>query len=679
MEIEEVKQQADIVEIIGQYTKLTKEGNNKYKGLCPFHEEKHGSFFVYPETKSWYCYGACQTGGDVITFLEKKENLSPKDAVEKIIRDSGIKYENSSIKNILPEQTEIADQTEFYKEAHKYLKDTKYYRGISLKTLNRFNVGFVKNWTNPNPNAKKAPASPRLIIPISNISYLARETRSNEELTEKQRQYLKIKVGSQKDIFNGSSLKDAKDYIFVTEGEIDALSIIDQGYNAITAGSVSNINNLYDLIKRVNNKDIVYYLFLDNDETGKKASEKLCEMMKRDGFIYHCPEQIIIEKVKDEEENSQVSIDRLSFKDANEWLLSDKESFVAFLKRLASSEYIENIKKFYETERDAAIEEGISYRRKAAAYLAGDLLNQVMREANDPITTGYTRLNHLMDGGFYEGLYVLGADTGVGKTTLVMQIAESIAKSGKDVLIIALEMSSRDLIARSISRITFEGSLESGHNENARPYRDILRAKQLERLTLDQYDAINTAIANYQTYADHIFIIEGIGDIDANKIIEYTKEHEKQTGKAPVVILDYLQILAPINVRYSDKQNVDASIVSLKRLSRDHHTPVICISSLNRDTNRQNKEGKTEEIAKTGYKESGAIEYAADMLLALGKADFEQPTQEEEENGKPRIMSLKILKARSSRFNVSTLFEYYPKYNYFKELEERTRKSSFYK
>ncbi|MFC1869973.1 DNA primase [Chloroflexota bacterium] len=72
--IDEVKQRADIVEVVSQYTALAKAGRT-FRGLCPFHGEKHASFFVYPEQQSWHCFGACNTGGDVFSFIMKKEGL----------------------------------------------------------------------------------------------------------------------------------------------------------------------------------------------------------------------------------------------------------------------------------------------------------------------------------------------------------------------------------------------------------------------------------------------------------------------------------------------------------------------------------------------------------------------------------------------------------------------------
>jgi len=87
--IEEVKQKTDIAEVIGRYTKLTKSGRT-LKALCPFHSEKHASFFVYPEQQSWHCFGACNTGGDVFSFLMKKENMDFGEALRQLAEGAGV-------------------------------------------------------------------------------------------------------------------------------------------------------------------------------------------------------------------------------------------------------------------------------------------------------------------------------------------------------------------------------------------------------------------------------------------------------------------------------------------------------------------------------------------------------------------------------------------------------------
>jgi DNA primase len=87
--IDDVKQKTDIVEVIGQYVTLRKSGRN-LSAPCPFHEEKNPSFFVYPERQSWHCFGACNTGGDVFSFIMKKENLEFGDALRLLAERAGI-------------------------------------------------------------------------------------------------------------------------------------------------------------------------------------------------------------------------------------------------------------------------------------------------------------------------------------------------------------------------------------------------------------------------------------------------------------------------------------------------------------------------------------------------------------------------------------------------------------
>jgi len=89
--IDEVKQKTDIAEVIGQYVSLSKSGRT-FRGLCPFHSEKHPSFFVYPEQGSWHCFGACNTGGDAFSFIMKKENIDFGEALRLLAERAGVSH-----------------------------------------------------------------------------------------------------------------------------------------------------------------------------------------------------------------------------------------------------------------------------------------------------------------------------------------------------------------------------------------------------------------------------------------------------------------------------------------------------------------------------------------------------------------------------------------------------------
>jgi len=86
---DEVKQRVDVVELISRYTPLKRAGS-VYKGLCPFHSERTPSFVVFPHTGTWHCFGACGTGGDVFSFVMRKENLTFREALEMLAQQVGV-------------------------------------------------------------------------------------------------------------------------------------------------------------------------------------------------------------------------------------------------------------------------------------------------------------------------------------------------------------------------------------------------------------------------------------------------------------------------------------------------------------------------------------------------------------------------------------------------------------
>ena len=155
--IDEVKQKTDIVEVISQYTTLTKAGRT-FRALCPFHSEKRPSFFVYPEQQSWHCFGACNTGGDVFSFIMKKQNIDFGETLRLLARNAGItipsRFERNSGKDErqgLYQVNEVAAQyfhnllinSPAGEKARKYLDG----RGISSQTITDFQLGFsLDSW-----------------------------------------------------------------------------------------------------------------------------------------------------------------------------------------------------------------------------------------------------------------------------------------------------------------------------------------------------------------------------------------------------------------------------------------------------------------------------------------------------------------------------------------------------
>lgn len=93
--IEEIKQRLDLVEYIGRAVDLKRAGRN-YKACCPFHVEKTPSFIVFPHTQTWHCFGSCGEGGDLFSFLQKREGLAFGEALQQLAREAGVELEAQS-------------------------------------------------------------------------------------------------------------------------------------------------------------------------------------------------------------------------------------------------------------------------------------------------------------------------------------------------------------------------------------------------------------------------------------------------------------------------------------------------------------------------------------------------------------------------------------------------------
>ncbi len=153
--IDEVKQRTDIVEIASQYTTLNKSGRN-FKAICPFHSEKHPSFFIYPEQQSWHCFGACNTGGDVFFLIMKKEGLGFGEVLRRTADKVGVALPSRAYQTADMEKNErlyrinqlATDyfhqqlvQSPIAKKAREYVAR----RGISEKSINSFKLGYSPN------------------------------------------------------------------------------------------------------------------------------------------------------------------------------------------------------------------------------------------------------------------------------------------------------------------------------------------------------------------------------------------------------------------------------------------------------------------------------------------------------------------------------------------------------
>ena len=168
-----------------------------------------------------------------------------------------------------------------------------------------------------------------------------------------------------------------------------------------------------------------------------------------------------------------------------------------------------------------------------------------------------------------------------------------------------------------------------------------------------------------------------MGNIGVEQVKETVEKHIRVTGNRPIVLIDYLQIIAPYDPRATDKQNTDKAVLELKRLSRDSNIPIIGISSFNRDN-------YTAPVNNASFKESGAIEYSSDVLIGLqyygmdyqkGEGEAKRRSRVNEllntqrangKAGRAQSIQVKILKNRNGAKGDFTL-DYFPMFNYYRD------------
>lgn len=566
-----------------------------------------GAVKVYSDGRI-YCH-ACGRSGDVLDVYQTIKGCSLQEA----IRDLGQKVpadrkESRPTKKEVKEPEPLPDWSGKYQEWAGSLEQTQYHRGISLETLRRYRVGYCPEWVNP--KRPDTSPSPRLIIPVGKSHYLARYAGSGDH------PYEKIYVGENRPCFNMAALRQESP-CFIVEGEIDALSIIDAGRAAVGLGSGKMVGRFLEAV-RENPPKCRLILSLDTDKPGRDAQSKLADGLKQMGipFSVGCPLPA-------------------GCKDPNELLMKDRKEFDTWI---------------HEAEERQSDYEGES----CLAFLDSIRAEIGLSEAFS--STGFPLLDNVLGGGLFEGLYVIGAVSSLGKTTFALQIADQVAKAGKDVLVFSLEMSRRELVCKSISRL-------SGTHST----RDVMTAKYS-----------GDAWEQYRDFAGRLFVVEGMGNVTIDTIRKRVNRHIAETGRRPLVIVDYLQIISPFDARATDKQNTDHAILELKRISRDNKIPVIAISSFNR-------ENYTAPVNMTAFKESGAVEYSSDVLIGLQYSGMDYQEGESEKDRGKRIrelvraneqagrqgnavtVQLKILKNRNGCRGES-FYEFFPKFNRFSEL-----------
>lgn len=321
---------------------------------------------------------------------------------------------------------------------------------------------------------------------------------------------------------------------------------------------------------------------------------------------------------------------------------------------------------------------GVGYEpHTVLAYLEKSLCSDLERvRVYRNRKTGYSNIDKYNS--LFPGLYVIGSVTGNGKTTFCGQMADYLAQAGESVLYFTLEQTELELVTKGLARLTAQEVITK-HGANALmkyEHTDAVSSINIRggRIT----DAVKSAICKYQTFAGNLRIIECGFDTDIDGIINAVKNFmASHGGVKPVVFVDYLQLVRNPDKRLTGKEAVDENIRAFKKLSAENDLAVILISSLNR-------QNYLSVVDFESFKESGGIEYTADVIwglqLLVMNAQVFNTSQDlqtkrkfvqEAKNATPRKIELVGLKNRYGRSNSRYYFDYYAEYDLFIPYERK--------
>ena len=330
-----VKQQADIVKIIGDYVKLRKTGAQNYTGLCPFHKEKTGSFSVNANHGYFYCFG-CHEKGDVFTFVMKLENVSFPEAIRTVAakcgiplpkrefnspeeaREAGLRRQLLDIHEAATQYFEAQLKSPEAARAREYLTG----RGVTPETIAKFRIGYAPDDFNdmrdrlkPHFNEEAMRASglfsakeqadgshgqlyarfrKRITFPIANeqgktIAFTARALDSQDE---KGRDIAKYMNSPETPLYTKGqvlfNLDKAKadmrnhDFALLVEGQMDCISVYMAGVHNVLATSGTAFTEMQvRLLSRFTKRVVVNF---DPDTAGANAAEKSIALLTEEDF-----------------------------------------------------------------------------------------------------------------------------------------------------------------------------------------------------------------------------------------------------------------------------------------------------------------------------------------------------------------------------------------------------------
>lgn len=317
--LQELKARTDITDLVSSYVNLRRSGRNLV-GLCPFHHEKTPSFNVYPDNGSFYCFG-CGTGGDVITFVRKIENLDYIESVRFLAQRAGLQVPEEQVDDSMSRlRTRILEiNRESARFFHRVLLsetgkpglDYLVRRGLSMATIRHFGLGFSPPGRFAlSDHLKKMGYTDQELIQ-ANVAFQSRSGRIMDRfhsrvmfpiidlrgnvvafggriLTDEKPKYINT---SDTPVYHKSSGLFAMNFaknnggqqLILAEGYMDVISLHQAGFtNAMASLGTSLTVEQARLMARYAKEVVVCY---DSDSAGQKAASRAIPMLRDAGLL----------------------------------------------------------------------------------------------------------------------------------------------------------------------------------------------------------------------------------------------------------------------------------------------------------------------------------------------------------------------------------------------------------
>ena len=531
------------------------------------------------------------------------------------------------------------------------------YRGLTAQTFEKY--GIV---VHPEFGVGEEEKLPTLIIPYDDYHFVARAIDSKRRPTQH---------GQGAGLYEPLAI-DGKFPTFIVEGELDALSVVQSvgnlGIRCVATGGASKYGKVVSLLeKRYGNSERKpsFVVMYDNDEAGKTNGLKLVEELR---LADYPTELFFLSEHMAGESNPKV--------DANDLLQSNSDELVRRL--------LDGLDKSYKslTKQQAQMQER---RQKLAEskvqsaenksgieiysftdYFSGEFFRDIELTAKySERKTGFENIDALQV--FMPGVYALGALPASGKTTFAWQLLNQLAEKGEPCIYCSFEMSKAELFTKSVVRELYKKNPQKSERLS-------LTSANIRRGAMRGSSELVEQAAQFAQSATNLRVAE-LSNTSVTELIEGLKPLCADVDRAPVICLDYLQIIPSKGSKASSpKEKIDEVMLRLKDFQRATNATLLVISSFNRENYYQ-------KVSFSSFKESGAIEYSADVIWGLenhgvdaeGKLDRDEVIKMSKE--KVRRIKFSCLKNRNGGA-YECFFRYHAAYDYFEPCKEEESRGS---